>query len=52
MWRLLEYPWKRLDSSTLNSADGIVVLSGGRHLPRNTTTIEWGDPDRFLYRTL
>ncbi len=28
LWRLLEFPWKRLDYSALNSADGIVVLSG------------------------
>ncbi len=49
LWRLLEYPWKRLDYSTLNHADGIVVLSGGRHLPPgNTKKYEWGDPDRFL----
>ena len=49
LWRLLEYPWKRLDYSTVNSADGIVVLSSGRHLPLgNTKIIEWIDPDRFL----
>ncbi len=28
LWRLLEFPWKRLDYAALNSADGIVVLSG------------------------
>ena len=28
LWKLLEFPWKRLDYSALNSADGIVVLSG------------------------
>ena len=49
LWRILEYPWKRLDYSALNTADGIVVLSGGRHLPPGKTKIiEWGDPDRFL----
>ena len=49
LWRLLEYPWKRLDYSALNAADGIVVLSGGRNLPPGKTKIiEWGDPDRFL----
>ena len=49
LWRLLEYPWKRLDYSALNSADGIVVLSSGRHLPPGKTKIiEWTDPDRFL----
>ena len=55
--RLLEYPWKRLDYSSISNADGIVVLSGGnRHLPPgNSKIIEWSDPDRFnaginLYR--
>ena len=49
IWRLLEYPWKRLDYSAVNHADGIVVLSGGRTLPPgNTNKYEWGDPDRFL----
>ena len=49
LWRLLEYPWKRVDYSLVNPSDGIVVLSGGRHLPPgNTNIIEWYDPDRFL----
>ena len=49
LWRLLEYPWKRLDYSLVGSSDGIVVLSGGRHLPLgNTKIIEWHDPDRFI----
>jgi len=49
LWLLLEYPWKRLDYSALNSAEAIVVLSGGRHLPPGKTNIiEWGDPDRFF----
>ena len=49
LWRILEYPWKRLDYSALNTADGIVVLSGGRHIPPGKTKIiEWGDPDRFF----
>ncbi len=49
LWHLLEYPWKRLNYSTLNSAEAIVVLSGGRHLPPGKTKIiEWGDPDRFF----
>ena len=48
LWRLLEHPWKRLDYSLVTPSDGIVVLSGGRHLPpRNTKIIEWSDPDRF-----
>ena len=46
----MEYPWKRLDYSSVGSSDGIVVLSGGginlHNL--NKTIIEWDDPDRFL----
>ena len=49
LWRLLEYPWKRLDYSLVAPSDGIVVLSGGRHLPPgNSKIIEWHDPDRFI----
>tara|TARA_B100000212_G_scaffold341629_1_gene325361 strand:+ start:688 stop:1386 length:699 start_codon:yes stop_codon:yes gene_type:complete len=49
LWRLLEYPWQRLDYSLVAPSDGIVVLSGGRHLPLgNTEIIEWHDPDRFF----
>ena len=50
LWKLLEYPWKRLDYSLVDSADGIVVLSGGgiRLPPVNKKIIEWNDPDRFL----
>ena len=49
MWRLLEYPWKRLDYSLVDSSDGIVVLSSRKHLPPgNSKIIEWYDADRFL----
>ena len=49
LWRLLEYPWKRLDYSIVKSSDGIVVLSSGRSLPQgNSKIIECGDPDRFF----
>ena len=49
LWSLLEYPYKRIDYSLIDSADGIVVLSGGRHLPPgDSKIIEWSDPDRFL----
>ncbi len=49
LWRLLEYPWKRLDYSSVEYSDGIVVLSSRRHLPPgNTKIIEWYDPDRFF----
>ncbi len=47
--KLLEYPWKRLDYSLVNSSDGIVVLSSGRNRPPgNSKIVEWGDPDRFI----
>ena len=39
LWRLLEHPWKRLNYSALSPADGIVVLSGGRHLPPGNNAI-------------
>ena len=49
LWSLLEYPWKRLDYSSVDNSDGIVVLSSRRHLPPgNTQIIEWYDPDRFF----
>ena len=49
MWRLLEYPWQRIDYSFFDYVDGIVVLSNGRSLPPgNTKIIEWNDPDRFI----
>ena len=49
LWRLLEHPFERLDYSLVAPSDGIVVLSGGRHLPPgNAKIIEWYDPDRFF----
>ena len=49
LWRLLEHPWKRIDYSLIDSADGIVVLSSRRHMPPgNAKIIEWYDPDRFF----
>jgi len=49
LWRLLEYPWKRINYSLVTPSDGIVVLSGGRHLPPGDIQIfEWNDPDRFF----
>ncbi len=49
LWSLVEHPWERLNYSLINPADGIVVLSGGRHLPPgDSKIIEWTDPDRFL----
>ncbi len=49
LWKILEYPWRRIDYVDVNPADLIVVLSGGRHLPPGgTKIIEWNDPDRFV----
>ena len=49
LWRLIEYPYQRLDYSSAKSADAIVVLSYGRHMPTgDSKIIEWYDPDRFL----
>ncbi len=50
LWRFLEYPWKRLDYSLIDTSDGIVVLSGGgiNLPPVNKKIIEWNDPDRFF----
>ena len=50
LWRLLEYPWKRLDYSLVDSSDGIVVLGGSgiNFPPVNKKIIEWNDPDRFF----
>ena len=49
IWKLIEYPLKRLDYSLITPSDGIVVLSGARHLPPgDSKIIEWTDPDRFL----
>ena len=49
LWRLIEYPYQRLDYSLAKSGDAIVVLSYGRHMPTgDSKIIEWYDPDRFL----
>ena len=38
-----------MNYADISSSDGIVVLSGGRHLPPgDTKIIEWNDPDRFI----
>ncbi len=45
----MEHPWRRLEYSSIKSADGIVVLSGGGIGPVGVSNIiEWNDPDRFL----
>ena len=50
LWRILEYPYKRLDLHEINNAYGIVVLSGGGlHFPPSSSKLfEWNDPDRFM----
>ena len=49
LFRLLEYPFKRLDYSLVDYSDGIVVLSSRRYLPPgDTKIIEWYDPDRYF----
>ena len=50
LWKLLEYPWQRLDENDAPTADAIIVLSsGGRPLaPGKAKIFEWGDPDRFF----
>ena len=50
LWRLVEYPWRRIDENQAQTADAIVVLSsGGRtRVPGETNIIEWNDPDRFF----
>jgi len=47
--KFVEYPWERRNYSSFNYVDGIVVLSGGRHLaPGDAKIVEWKDPDRFF----
>ncbi len=50
LWKLLEYPWQRLDENFAPTADAIVVLSGGGlyKAPGEANIIEWSDPDRFF----
>ena len=50
LWKLVEYPWKRIDESQAQIADAIVVLSsGGRtQAPGEANIVEWNDPDRFF----
>ena len=50
LWKLVEYPWERIDESQAQIADAIVVLSsGGRtQAPGEANIVEWNDPDRFF----
>ncbi len=50
LWKLVEYPWQRLDENHAPTADAIIVLSsGGRpKAPGKSNIFEWGDPDRYF----
>ena len=50
LWKLVEYPWQRIDESNAQVADAIVVLSGGgrTQAPGEANIVEWNDPDRFF----
>tara|TARA_B100000700_G_scaffold11093_1_gene11294 strand:+ start:1071 stop:1877 length:807 start_codon:yes stop_codon:yes gene_type:complete len=50
LWKIVEYPWQRIEESNAPTADAIVVLSsGGIFLaPGKSNVVEWGDPDRYF----
>tara|TARA_Y100001968_G_scaffold320847_1_gene354400 strand:- start:438 stop:1082 length:645 start_codon:yes stop_codon:yes gene_type:complete len=50
LWKLMEYPWKRIDENDAPTADAIIVLSsGGRpKAPGKANIYEWRDPDRYF----
>jgi len=50
LWKLVEYPWQRINENDAPTADAIIVLSnGGRPLaPGKSNIFEWGDPDRYF----
>ena len=50
LWKLVEYPWERIDESQAQIADAIVVLSnrGRTQAPGEANIVEWNDPDRFF----
>mgnify|MGYP001033743441 FL=1 len=50
LWKLVEYPWQRIDENSAPAADAIVVLSnnGLNTAPGKANIIEWRDPDRFF----
>ena len=53
LWKLVEYPWQRLDEVNAPTADAIIVLRGGGRpqAPGKTNIYEWVDPDRFFAGT-
>ena len=50
LWKLVEYPWQKIDEKNTTIADAIVVLSGGGRpeAPGKTNIFEWKDPDRYF----
>ena len=50
LWKLVEYPWQRIDENDAPNADAIIVLSGGgiHQAPGKAKVYEWGDPDRYF----
>ena len=50
LWKLVEYPWQRIDENDAPTADAIIVLSGGGRpqAPGKSNIYEWGDPDRYF----
>ena len=50
LWKLVEYPWQRIDENDAPTADAIIVLSGGGRpqAPGKANIFEWGDPDRYF----
>ena len=50
LWKLVEYPWQRIDENDAPTADAIIVLSsGGRpQAPGKSNIYEWRDPDRYF----
>ena len=49
-WKIIEYPWQRIDENDAPIADAIIVLSsGGRpKAPGKANIYEWRDPDRYF----
>ena len=49
MWKLVEYPWKRIEESNASNVEAIVVLSSGRSLdPDEIKILRLMNADRFL----
>ena len=50
LWKIVEYPWQRIEDSDAPTADAIVVLSSGGifQVPGKANVFEWADPDRYF----